>query len=103
MVRMSNPPAGGRKLLASNERIDPILAAGAPHDPVLAIRVGHILLDDVEALVASLPTRAVLDRLPPGRRVVEAQTVCDALDRATWQLDDAATLVHVAIAEARAA
>ena len=70
---------------------------------MLAIECGHILLDDVEAMIATLPTRAVIDRLPPRQRVVEAQAVCDSLDRCRWQIDDAPTLVYCAIAEARAA
>ena len=98
---MSNPPPGGRKPLAATSRpIDPMLAAAAPHDPMLAIQCGHLLVDDVEAMVESLPTRAAIDRLPPRQRVVEAQAVCDALDRCRWQIDDARTIVYCAIAEA---
>ena len=101
---MSHRPAGGRKPLATGSpKIDPLLASASPHDPVLAIRVGHLLLDDCEALLASLPSRAVIDRLPPRRRVVEAQAVVDALHRCRFQIDDARTLVYCAIAEARAA
>ena len=91
---MHDNPVIGRRLLASNRRINPILAAAAPHDPRLAEQVGHILISDVEALVDTLPAADADLSIP------ERMAVIDQLERCLWQIDDARTTVQVARDEA---
>lgn len=91
----------GRRLL-SGGTLHPVVAGAAmhdPHDPALALAVGMMLLDDVEATLATVPSRDEIDRLPDRERTA----VLAKLYAALCQVDDARTTVAIACAEARGA
>ena len=97
---MHDNPVLGRQLLWSQRRIRPLVAAAAPRDPMLAIQVGHVMLDDIEAMVAALDAED-LTRLGPVERVVRCRERLAMCESALSVIHDARTLVEVACAEAR--
>jgi hypothetical protein len=97
---MYNPLADGAPLVASGKHLPPGVAEAAPHSVGLAVKVGNILLDDVEALVASLPSRAELERLSLRERVEACEQLAAGCHIALMQVDDARTVVDLARIEA---
>ena len=94
---MPENPVLGRRMLASNRRINPLVASLAPHDPRLAEQVAGVMLDDIEALLHTVPSKDEQARLP----VTEQRMVFDLLQKAQYQLEDARLLVETAREEAQ--